>query len=106
MANKVYKDAKSALEGLLRDDLMLMCGGFGLVGIPEKLIGAVRESGVKGDGCRRRQQQSGLLLHRVPLEVTNEDRGEAAARAPFHDVAGLRLQLPRHCQDEHYISAC
>ena len=34
MANKVYKDAKSALEGLLRDDLMLMCGGFGLVGIP------------------------------------------------------------------------
>ncbi len=30
MANKVYKDAKSALEGLLRDDLMLMCGGFGL----------------------------------------------------------------------------
>ena len=51
MANKVYKDAKSALEGLLRDDLMLMCGGFGLVGIPEKLIGAVRESGVKGLTC-------------------------------------------------------
>ncbi len=51
MANKVYKDAKSALEGLLRDDLMLMCGGFGLVGIPEKLIGAVRDSGVKGLTC-------------------------------------------------------
>lgn len=51
MANKVYKDAKSALEGLLRDDLMLMCGGFGLVGIPDKLIRAVRESGVKGLTC-------------------------------------------------------
>ena len=51
MANKVYKDAKSALEGLLRDDLMLMCGGFGLVGIPERLIGAVRDSGVKGLTC-------------------------------------------------------
>ena len=51
MANKVYKDAKSALDGLLRDDLMLMCGGFGLVGIPEKLIKAVRESGVKGLTC-------------------------------------------------------
>ena len=51
MANKVYKDAKSALEGLLRDDLMLMCGGFGLVGIPERLIAAVRDSGVKGLTC-------------------------------------------------------
>ena len=48
MANKVYKDAKSALDGLLRDGMMLMCGGFGLVGIPEKLIEAVRASGVKG----------------------------------------------------------
>jgi 3-oxoacid CoA-transferase subunit A len=51
MANKVYKDAKSALDGLLRDDLMLMCGGFGLVGIPDKLIEAVRDSGVKGLTC-------------------------------------------------------
>src|SRR5262249_44253949 len=51
MANKVYKDAKSALEGLLSDDLMLMCGGFGLVGIPDKLIQAVRDSGVKRLTC-------------------------------------------------------
>jgi len=51
MANKVYKDAQSALDGLLRDNLMLMCGGFGLVGIPERLITAVRDSGVKGLTC-------------------------------------------------------
>jgi len=51
MANKVYKDAKSALDGLLRDGLTLMCGGFGLVGIPDKLIHAVRDSGVKGLTC-------------------------------------------------------
>ena len=51
MANKVYKDAKSALDGLLHDDLVLMCGGFGLVGIPDKLIEAVRDSGVKGLTC-------------------------------------------------------
>ena len=38
MANKVFKDARSALDGLLRDNLMLMCGGFGLVGVPDKLI--------------------------------------------------------------------
>jgi 3-oxoacid CoA-transferase subunit A len=51
MANKVYKDAKSALDGLLHDNLMLMCGGFGLVGVPDKLIAAVRDSGVKNLTC-------------------------------------------------------
>jgi 3-oxoacid CoA-transferase subunit A len=51
MAKKVYKDATSALDGLLRDGQMLMCGGFGLVGIPDKLIEAVRESGVKNLTC-------------------------------------------------------
>jgi len=51
MANKVYKDAKSALHGLLKDGQMLMCGGFGLVGIPDKLIQAVRDSGVKNLTC-------------------------------------------------------
>ncbi|MBL6616671.1 MAG: succinyl-CoA--3-ketoacid-CoA transferase, partial [Reyranella sp.] len=47
MANKVYKDAKSALEGVLKDGMTVMCGGFGLVGIPDKLIHALRDSGVK-----------------------------------------------------------
>jgi 3-oxoacid CoA-transferase subunit A len=46
--NKLYSDAKSALAGLLRDDMTIMSGGFGLCGIPEVLIGAIRESGVKG----------------------------------------------------------
>ena len=46
--NKVYADAGSALEGLLFDDMTVMAGGFGLCGIPEHLIVAMRESGVKG----------------------------------------------------------
>jgi 3-oxoacid CoA-transferase subunit A len=45
--NKVHPDAKSALAGLLKDGMMIMAGGFGLCGIPEALIGAIRESGVK-----------------------------------------------------------
>jgi 3-oxoacid CoA-transferase subunit A len=45
---KVYPDAKSAMAGLLRDDMMIMAGGFGLCGIPETLIHAIRDSGVKG----------------------------------------------------------
>src|SRR5215813_9599631 len=47
MANKVYADAKSALEGLTFDGMMVMSGGFGLCGIPENLILALRDSGVK-----------------------------------------------------------
>src|SRR3954470_24069273 len=45
--NKVYPDTKSALQGLLRDGMTIMSGGFGLCGIPSALIEAVRDSGVK-----------------------------------------------------------
>ena len=46
--NKVYPNAGSALAGLLRDDMVIMSGGFGLCGIPAALIEAIRESGVTG----------------------------------------------------------
>src|SRR6516225_5986938 len=46
--NKVHPDATAALAGLLRDEMTIMAGGFGLSGIPEKLIAAIRESGVSG----------------------------------------------------------
>src|SRR5256885_8198249 len=44
---KVYPDAKAALDGLLFDGMTIMSGGFGLCGIPEHLITAIRDSGVK-----------------------------------------------------------
>jgi len=47
MASKVYKTAKDALEGLTFDGMTVMAGGFGLCGIPENLIVALRDSGVK-----------------------------------------------------------
>jgi 3-oxoacid CoA-transferase subunit A len=46
--NKSYPDAKAALVGLLHDGMTIMAGGFGLSGIPEKLIAEIRDSGVKG----------------------------------------------------------
>src|SRR3954454_14783416 len=46
--SKVYPDAKSALDGLLHDNMTIAAGGFGLCGIPENLIAAVHESGVSG----------------------------------------------------------
>ena len=45
---KVYPDAQAALAGLLKDGMTVMSGGFGLCGIPEALIVAIRESGVNG----------------------------------------------------------
>src|SRR6186997_1181305 len=46
--NKVYANAKDALAGLLKNDMTIAAGGFGLCGIPENLIAALVDSGVKG----------------------------------------------------------
>lgn len=48
MPSKIYADARSALEGLTFDGMTVMAGGFGLCGIPENLIAALRDSGVTG----------------------------------------------------------
>jgi len=45
---KVYASAAEAVAGLVKDDMLMMAGGFGLCGVPETLIDAVRETGVKG----------------------------------------------------------
>jgi 3-oxoacid CoA-transferase subunit A len=44
---KVYPDAAAALAGVLKDGMLIAAGGFGLCGIPEVLIMAIRDSGVK-----------------------------------------------------------
>ena len=46
--SKVCADAKAALAGYLKDGMTVMAGGFGLCGIPDVLIAAIRDSGVKG----------------------------------------------------------
>jgi len=46
--NKVYPSAAAALQGIVKDGQLLAVGGFGLCGIPEALIDALRDSGVKG----------------------------------------------------------
>jgi 3-oxoacid CoA-transferase subunit A len=44
---KIYPDARAALEGVLRDGMLVHSGGFGLSGIPTLLIEAIRDAGVK-----------------------------------------------------------
>lgn len=48
---KVYPDAKSALDGIVKDGMMVMAAGFGLCGMPETLIRALRDTGVKNLTC-------------------------------------------------------
>ena len=48
MMQKIYSDAKAALDGLLKNDILIASGGFGLCGLPERLLDAVRDSGVTG----------------------------------------------------------
>ncbi len=51
--NKLYPDASAALAGLLHHDMTLAVGGFGLCGIPEALIVALRDSGSDRPYCRQ-----------------------------------------------------
>jgi 3-oxoacid CoA-transferase subunit A len=48
MAKNLFPDAASALDGLLKNDILIASGGFGLCGLPERLLDAVRDSGVTG----------------------------------------------------------
>lgn len=48
MTHKLYADAAAALDGLLKDNMTLMSGGFGLCGIAENCIAEIKKSGVKG----------------------------------------------------------
>src|ERR1700759_1151988 len=64
---KVFPNAKAALEGLLFDGMTVMAGGFGLCGIPESLIFAIRDSGVKNltvvsNNCGTDGKGLGILL--------------------------------------------
>lgn len=64
----IYPNATEALAGLLRDDMTIMSGGFGLCGIPEYCIAAIHASGVKGltvisNNCGIDDFGLGILLH-------------------------------------------
>ena len=73
MADKVRNNAAEALEGLLFDGMTIMAGGFGLCGIPENLIAAIREAGTKdltviSNNCGVDGFGLGLLLERGQIK--------------------------------------
>jgi 3-oxoacid CoA-transferase subunit A len=76
--SKVYTDAGAALSGLLRDDMTIMAGGFGLCGIPEHAIEQIKKSGIKGltiisNNCGVDDFGLGLLLkdHQIKKMVSS-----------------------------------
>lgn len=56
--NKIYPSAAQALQGIVKDGQLLAVGGFGLCGIPEALIDALRDTGKKNPD-RDLQQRRG-----------------------------------------------
>jgi 3-oxoacid CoA-transferase subunit A len=67
-SSKVFPDARSALDGVVKDGMLLCCGGFGLCGVPDKLIAALRDSGVRdltvvSNNAGTDGAGLGLLLH-------------------------------------------
>src|SRR6201996_2145919 len=71
--NKVYAAARSALAGLRKDGMLIMAGGFGLCGIPETLILAIRDAGVKNitvvsNNCGTDGKGLGILLDTRPIK--------------------------------------
>ena len=61
MKRKVYDSAEAALDGLLVDGMIIAAGGFGLCGIPELLIAAIRDAGTR-DNCGVDDFGLGILL--------------------------------------------
>ncbi len=99
MTNKVYPDAKSALADLLRDDMVIMSGGFGLCGIPEALIQAIQDSGVKGltvisNNCGIDDVGLGILLKtRQIKKMVSSYVGENATFAKQYLAGELEIEF-------------
>ncbi len=97
--NKIFPDAKSALTSLLRDDMIIMAGGFGLCGIPDVLIEAIRDTGVKGltvisNNCGIDEVGLGILLTtRQIKKMVSSYVGENATFAKQYLAGELEIEF-------------
>ncbi len=96
---KIHPDATAALAGLLKDDMTIMSGGFGISGIPSLLIEAIRESGVKGltvisNNAGIDDAGLGLLLHtRQIRKMISSYVGENATFAKQYLAGELEIEF-------------
>jgi len=98
MATKIYADAAQALQGV-KDGMTILVGGFGLCGIPENLILALRDSGAKGLTCVSNNAGVddfglGLLLHtRQIKKMVSSYVGENATFEKLYLSGELELEF-------------
>src|SRR5258708_35487149 len=97
--NKIHQNDEAALAGVLRDGMTIMSGGFGLCGIPEALIEAIRSSGVKdltiiSNNAGIDDAGVGLLLHtRQVKKMSTSDVGENATFAKQYLAGELEIEF-------------
>ncbi|WP_310621482.1 CoA transferase subunit A [Flexibacterium corallicola] len=97
--NKVFPSAAAALEGLPFDGMTVMVGGFGLCGIPENLIIALRDSGVSGltvisNNCGVDDFGSGIMLQTRQIDkMVSSYVGENAIFAKQYLNGELELEF-------------
>jgi len=97
--NKVYPDGPSALAGLIRDGITIMAGGFGICGIPQALIDAIRDSGatnltVISNNCGIDDAGLGILLHtRQIRKMISSYVGENATFAKQYLAGELEIEF-------------
>ena len=96
---KVYETARDALHGITFDGMTVMSGGFGLCGIPENLIAALRDSGVKNltvisNNCGIDDFGLGLLLHtRQIRKMVSSYVGENATFERLYLAGELEIEF-------------
>ena len=100
---KIYSSSAEALEGLLRDGVTLMVGGFGLCGVPQSLVRAVKDSGVKHLTCISNNagvddSGLGLLLQTRQIDKMIAARPGEMQSAFFADGGRHQLALPTDAQ--------
>src|SRR5258708_30389986 len=97
--NKIHQNDEAALAGVLRDGMTIMSGGFGLCGIPEALIEAIRASGVKdltiiSNNAGIDDAGLGLLLHtRQVKKMISSYVGENATFARQYLAGELEIEF-------------
>ena len=112
---KVCASAQEALDGVLKDGLLIAAGGFGLCGIPEMSIAAIQQSGVKdltivSNNAGVDDFGLGLLLLRYRLVERDLKRTridlEQRLAAPYHPSFrhGYRDDLAAHTRAQFYGS--
>ena len=103
-SKKVFPDARAALQGVVKDGMTLMCGGFGVCGIPENLIDALHASGARDltvtrSLCSERvapspSEHSGFLPARRRARARRRNFGSGGRRQGQRDYFPVAIAHP------------